>query len=353
MAGLPRRKRRSHLVAAALPRLRQIKWDFRSILARAGASVSIGRSYPVIIFVVGCGRSGTTLLGTLLSRHRQITYLNEPIDVWNAIDRRTDYLDFFGGKGLCHLNEGHVNPRNIADAQRIFANMQFLFASDAIIEKLPVNSWRLRWLKQLFPHARFLHLVRNGRDVVSSITRLSRDRSYRVGGRTNMNKWWGVSNYKLKQLVREAPLADGYRSKLEAILVSSPYDFQLFAAHEWISANRDIEESKERLGLSDLDYMLIRYEDLIRDPVGRLRELNRWIGLVDPGTQFYKSAETLVQPRNSPSTDEVALPGWLLDDFKSTMTQYGYCSAVTSTRMRRTAGQRYQCAQVGAAEGHR
>jgi hypothetical protein len=261
-----------------------------------------------------------------LSQHRQITYLNEPIDVWNAIDPRTDYLDFFGSKGLCHLDEEHVNTTNIARAQRIFANLQFFFSCHTMVEKLPANSWRLRWLRKLFPQARFLHIVRNGPDVVSSITRLSWDRSYRVGGRPNMGKWWGVGNHKLKQLIREAPLFVGYRSELETLLTSSAYDYRLFAAHEWISANRDIEQSKKRLGLSDLDYTLIRYEDLIRDPVGELRALNRWMGLVDPGTRFYQTAERLVRPRDKPGTDEFALAGWILDDFTKTMRQYGFCS---------------------------
>jgi hypothetical protein len=33
-----------------------------------------GVSHP--IFIIGCGRSGTTIFGTALSRHKDITYLN-------------------------------------------------------------------------------------------------------------------------------------------------------------------------------------------------------------------------------------------------------------------------------------
>lgn len=326
MAGVLTPQRSPHLAAAALPLLRQVKWGLRSMLARVGTSVAMTKNCPTIIFLVGCGRSGTTLLGTLLSQHPQIVYFNEPIDVWNAIDPRTDSLDFFGGKGLCHLGEEHVNTTNIARAQRIFTNLQFFFACHTIVEKLPANSWRLRWLRQLFPQARFLHIVRSGPDVVSSIARLTLDRSYRVGGRPNMSKWWGVGNHKLKQLIREAPLFAGYHSELETLLTRAAYDCRVFAAHEWISANRDIEEAKKRLGLSDLDYMLIRYEDLVSDPVGRLRELNRWMGLVDPGTRFDQTAERLVRPGHTPGTDEVALAGWIVDDFTNTMRQYGYCS---------------------------
>lgn len=339
MTGRPMRKRCSHLIAAALPRLRQVKWDLRNCLASAGASITMREYCPSITFLVGCGRSGTTLLGTLLGEHHQITYFNEPIDVWHAIDPRSDCLNFFGSKGLCHLDDEHVSAKNIARAQRIFANLQFFFACHTIVEKLPANSWRLRWLRQLFPQARFLHIVRNGPDVVSSITRLSRDRSYRVAGRPNMSKWWGVDNHKLKQLIREAPLFVGYRAELQTLLTSSASDCRLFAAHEWISANRDIEQSKERLGLSERDYRLIRYEDLIRDPAGKLRDLTRWMGLADPGTRFYETAERLVQPRDEPGTHDVALAGWILDDFMNTMRRYGYHS-------NEIVEQRETCSQV-------
>jgi hypothetical protein len=39
-----------------------------------------GVSRPV--FIVGCGRSATTVLGTALLKHGRITYLDEPRDLW-------------------------------------------------------------------------------------------------------------------------------------------------------------------------------------------------------------------------------------------------------------------------------
>ncbi len=47
---------------------------------------------PVVrqpIFITGLGRSGTTILGILLSVHREVGYLNEPKALWHVIDPRT------------------------------------------------------------------------------------------------------------------------------------------------------------------------------------------------------------------------------------------------------------------------
>jgi hypothetical protein len=40
----------------------------------------IGQPFPLTrpVFIVGCGRSGTTILGEMLGRHPQLAYLNEP-----------------------------------------------------------------------------------------------------------------------------------------------------------------------------------------------------------------------------------------------------------------------------------
>jgi hypothetical protein len=38
-----------------------------------------------------------------------------------------------------------------------------------LVEKLPENSFRVRWLSAIFPAARFIHIIRDGRDVALSL----------------------------------------------------------------------------------------------------------------------------------------------------------------------------------------
>src|SRR3954469_16896480 len=57
--------------------LRKLKHKIRFAAANGYASLPVqGVSEPV--FILGCGRSGTTIFGTALSKHKSITYLNEP-----------------------------------------------------------------------------------------------------------------------------------------------------------------------------------------------------------------------------------------------------------------------------------
>src|ERR1700728_2369929 len=65
-----------------------------------------------------------------------------------------------------------------------------------MLEKTPFNACRIGYLDALSPGCKFIHLVRDGVDVVRSIDRLSRDRTYQILGRRDMNRWWGRGGCK-------------------------------------------------------------------------------------------------------------------------------------------------------------
>lgn len=56
-------------------------------------------------FIIGCGRSGTTILGTILEQHPSICYLLEPYHLWAAIDPRTDAMPNRGVETLADQQE--------------------------------------------------------------------------------------------------------------------------------------------------------------------------------------------------------------------------------------------------------
>src|SRR5690242_16726648 len=69
--------------------LRKLKHKIRFVAASSYALLPVrGVSGPV--FILGCGRSGTTIFGTTLSKHKSITYLNEPRHLWFAAYPETD-----------------------------------------------------------------------------------------------------------------------------------------------------------------------------------------------------------------------------------------------------------------------
>ena len=56
----------------------------------------MGEASPVC-FIAGCGRSGTTFLGRILSMHPGIAYLEEPRNYWIAINKKTDVWGYCSG----------------------------------------------------------------------------------------------------------------------------------------------------------------------------------------------------------------------------------------------------------------
>src|SRR5579862_8991822 len=71
-----------------------MKWSAEWRIARAGldgsASAGIRSAY-----LIGCGRSGTTVCGDALKSHPDIQYFFEPYHLWSTIDPVSDVLNLF------------------------------------------------------------------------------------------------------------------------------------------------------------------------------------------------------------------------------------------------------------------
>jgi hypothetical protein len=143
-------------------------------------------------FVTGCGRSGTTILGAVLGQHPELEYFFEPWHLWATVDPLNDVSNLFyrlEGRLLRDRDEASDEPRRrfrrlfIARGER---------SGKLVVEKTPQNAMRIGYLEALAPGARFIHIVRDGGDVCQSIVRAAAVTSYRIFGRPNYNKWWGV-----------------------------------------------------------------------------------------------------------------------------------------------------------------
>jgi len=119
------------------------------------------------IFVVGAPRSGTTILAEVLGRHPQIADFYEPYYIW-------DY----------RLGSGEDDQRTAAMADQAnigFIRREFeLFARKSrkpiVVEKSPENCFRVPYVRAVFPEAKWIHILRDGRDSVESIYRESEKR---------------------------------------------------------------------------------------------------------------------------------------------------------------------------------
>lgn len=145
-------------------------------------------------FVVGCGRSGTTLLRVMLNRHSQLAVPLESLFV-------LDYLQASNDVPIDRMREMivdeyelrewglDVSSEQLVDCSRpvdLVSRLHELFAIEEGKEswgnKTPrfVRHWRL--LKSAFPAARFVHVVRDPRAVADSLARSEVHRSTHYHG---------------------------------------------------------------------------------------------------------------------------------------------------------------------------
>jgi hypothetical protein len=114
---------------------------------------------PVII--IGAARSGTNMLRDALTRlPRVATWPCDEINyVWRHRHARfpTD-----------ELRPEHATPPDCAYIRSVFASLAQDTNANWVVEKTCANSLRVEFIRKVLPEAKFVFLVRDGRDVVAS-----------------------------------------------------------------------------------------------------------------------------------------------------------------------------------------
>ena len=154
-----------------------------------------------VAFIIGTGRCGTSLLGQMLNSHSEVCVppelqlmfeydgngnrLFEEFSLCDSKGIDADELSsiierccphklefFFDYNAYCHRDE---TPRNtltqfVAD---FYSSIAESYSKSWLIEQTPWYGQRLDILTNLFPRAKFIHMIRDGRDVALSFSRTS------------------------------------------------------------------------------------------------------------------------------------------------------------------------------------
>lgn len=248
------------------------------------------RCHPV--FLVGAGRSGTTLLYKILCLHADVAYISNyhtkapgwfpaglllrlvaPFPTlkriaWfeqsgnaNSQGKRpwlrrivpgpVEGESLYSGCGLtaAPAQDSRLSQDTINCFRRKLERVAEFSGAKVILSKRTANNQRLSLLREIVPEARFIHLIRDGRAVAYSLPKVRWWDRHRI--------WWaGCSPQKLVG-AGEDPLA--------------------ISARNWV---KDIHAVQSGLaGLPVKRVLELRYEELMADPVRQVRRVTDFLGL--------------------------------------------------------------------------
>ena len=287
-----------------------------SILKRISSNNGEYKPVKKPIFILGTGRSGTTILGIVLSMHKAVGYLNEPKAMWHVIHPHEDII---GNYSQSHAKY-RLTAEDATDEMRRRANQMFgayltTTRSERIVDKYPELIFRVDFVRSLFPDARFIFLVRNGWDTCHSIANWSKRLGVRVNG--EKHDWWGVEDRKwhllAEQLVKTDPVFSEIADEVKH------FDRHLDrAVIEWTVTMREGIRLMETS--ADCTH-LVRFEDLTAKPDETVSALCDFCEL-PMDTTFREYARQTLHP--VPARKPFDIHPKIVSMFHDTMGELGY-----------------------------
>lgn len=254
----------------------------------AGTGEGKGPIDPRPILLFGTQRSGTTWLYKVLSSHPDVAGAPEPRHIWV---RGNAY------KPDDRLTESDATPRTVARIHRAFNALQREQGKARLLEKTPSNCLRVPFVRAVYPQARMLLVLRDGRSVVHS----TRDLQQRKGKlpnaihramKTPLVEWPAQSGRAMAVLRRRllgqplpiwGPRPPGWRQWVREdhpdVVRAKQWSATIMTAYR--DANAWIEQTKARG--ADPGVLIFRYEDLVSDPGPTFERILAFAELPDDG----------------------------------------------------------------------
>lgn len=272
-------------------------------------------------FVVGCGRSGTTILSHSLGTHPGAKFLYEPYHVWEQIDTRADMTAFHSpptGKKI-FFDADDATDEHRRKFKRMIASAGTPGTHSCVIEKTPINACRIGWIEQLEDNARYVHIIRNGIAVARSIERIVHHPTYKMAFRPNYDQWWGEQNVKWHTLAEQGQ-ARGYTPGEPDTLTEETQK----GAYEWIVSLGELDRARPLLGERLLEVTLT---EVTQRPQETLARLTEHLGLEATGDWLDQAAKS-IRPEAPTPPGEIRLPPEMARLFNAYQEQFGFDTRV-------------------------
>jgi hypothetical protein len=234
------------------------------------------RNQPV--FIIGSPRSGTTLLYQILCNHKDLSFFTQNIlragvyrhgrilgyrkellaRIQNLIHRdnlsvqpheASECWSMYLGT-YDYLTESNCTEEIVYHYVQVITGVQAIFKRPRFVNKNPQHCTRVRILNRIFPDAKFVHIIRDGRAVACSIL-------YLISTSPSTNSYFS-----------------GIREKIFPLLGDKRYLETLSEIRRYKLA-RDMLVSKAREAkiFGGDRYYEISYEDLISQPRQKINEV--------------------------------------------------------------------------------
>jgi hypothetical protein len=278
------------------------------------------------IFIIGCGRSGTTLLGELFAMHPGVSYICERYDLWAAIHPVTDFNQLYS-RGECHCLLDARSATSTAKSR--FRRLMSPPSGFTLVEKSPINTLRIGFLEAVAPGAHFVHIIRDGVNVAHSIEQKA-GVTRRLALRAPLNNWWGVGDVKWTVLKQDGRASGYYPDEVHELTTDAQR-----GAYEWLLSLREVNAWRAHLGPRLIE---VRLDDLISDPRKVLESVIDALSLLFPDSDWLDQASIKVHHATNESDTELVLPGQMQVDFNKLQESYNFkCRATSKVSMKRPA----------------
>ena len=280
------------------------------------------------IILLGTHRSGSTWLGKVFSQHPILAYCEEPRHIWSwGNNYKPDDV----------LTAQDASPRIVEHIRRYFSHFVQMRGRQRLFEKTPSNCLRIPFIRQVYPEAKMLHIIRDGRSVFSSAEQLMASGYYRQS----------VLNRRLRNTLLETPLwqwpanASRVMDILQAKLTKQPIKFwgprpkgwrhwvkhdspNVILAKQWAAIiNQAIQDSES---IDQNFYYRIYYEDLVSRPRDIMSSIIDFLE-IDDVNSFIHNFEKTVDPTRRDQWSTL-LPESKITEIRpymeSTLKQLGY-----------------------------
>lgn len=252
--------------------LKRLRNSLRAVPSRPIQHVRMWLRNPVSslspIVIMGCPRSGTTLIKTLLVANPELCgtewestgiFRVRDFDRYSMVELPDDVIAGFV----------HESPHVVTLYEKVVGRILEDRQLNHFVDKVSIRRWRLRFLNRHLPNARYVNIIRDGRDTLCS-------------ARRHPDVWQSQTTASFARYWKEC--------------VTLP-----------------------QLLLADRQLISIRYEDLTADPEGTLRKVMTFLGVefhdcqLDPVAYRPQIATVDVHQNLSKSVNTSSVQRWRSD----------------------------------------